>query len=214
MRTKSLVLFSLYYVFIFLSAQDCYAAIYQYLDKNGLVTITNDLQSIPEQYRAGAKVVSDDIDQENHQSIQNQQAAGHPTGNYERVPVIAHDKATDTRDKKSFFNNRLLLTAIIVVSASFAFIILGIIDTNHNKVVAVVRISLLWAVALYILIAHAGDTVRMIRKVGGTVDEVKHQSEERGKDTAKAIKAINKLMEHVGDAPSTDLPEEVPEKKE
>jgi hypothetical protein len=214
MRTKSLVLFSLYCIFIFLSAQDCYAAIYQYLDKNGLVTITNDLQSIPEQYRAGAKVVSDDIDQENHQSIQNQQAAGHPTGNHDWVPVIAHDKAADTRDKNSFFNNRLLLTAIIVVSASFTFIILGIIDTNHNKVVAVVRISLLWAVALYILIAHAGDTVRMIRRVGGNVDAVKHQSEERGKNAAKAIKAINKLMEQVGDTPSTDLPEVVPEKKE
>ncbi|HYA88019.1 MAG TPA: hypothetical protein VEI57_13250 [Nitrospirota bacterium] len=214
MRTIYILLFSLCCVFVLLPAQHGYAAIYKYLDKDGLISITNDLQSIPEQYRASAKVVSGDTDQENHQSIPNQQTPGQPTGNHEKVPGIAHDNAADTRNENSFIHNRMFLTAIIVVSAGFAFVILGILETEHKKAIAVVRVSLLWAVALYILIAHAGDAVRMIRTVAGSFDDAKHQSEERGKNAAKAIKNMNKLVEQVGETPSTDLPEESPGKKE
>jgi hypothetical protein len=214
MRTKFLLPFSLCCIFVLLSAQHSYAAIYKYLDRDGLVSITNNLQSIPAQYRASAKVVSDDTDQESHQSIQNPQTPGQSNGNHAQVPVIAHDKVVDTRDESSFFSNRLLLTTIIVVSAGFAFVILGILKTDHKKAITVARISMLWAVALYILIAHAGDAVRMIRTVSGTFDDVKHQSEEKGKNAAKAVKAMNKLVEQVGETPSTDLPEEGPGKKE
>jgi len=135
MRTKLLFLFSLCCVFIFLSAQHGYAAIYKYLNKDGIVSFANDLQSIPEQYRAGAKVVVDSTDEENHQSVQNQQTTEQHTGNHEHIPGMAHDNAVDTQYENSFFNNRMLLTAIVIISAVFVFIILGIFEPDHKKAV-------------------------------------------------------------------------------
>jgi hypothetical protein len=35
-----------------------FAAIYKYVDKNGMIYFADDLQSIPAQYRAAAKIVS------------------------------------------------------------------------------------------------------------------------------------------------------------
>lgn len=214
MKIKFLLLLSLFCFFAFLSAEHSHAAIYKYLDKDGLISFANDLQSIPEQYRASAKVVSDDTDQENRQSIQNRQTLGQAAGNHGDVQALVHDKAVETRNENSIFNNRLLLTATVVVSAVFAFIILGILETDHKKTIAVVRIALVWAVAIYLLIAHAGDAVRMVRTVGGTIEDTKHQSEEKGKKAAKAVKAWGALMEQAAQAPASDSPDIDREKKE
>jgi len=48
----------------------------------------------------------------------------------------------------------------------------------------------------------------MFRTVSGTIDDVKQQSEEKGKNAANAVKAMSTFMEKVGQAASTDLPEE------
>jgi apolipoprotein N-acyltransferase len=108
----------------------------------------------------------------------------------------------------------MLLTSIIIVSAVFAFIILGILETDHKKAVAILRVTLLWAVAIYLLIAHAGDAVRMVRTVGGSIEDAKHQSEEKGKNAAKAVKALSTLVEQAGQASSPDSAEPEREKKE
>lgn len=214
MKTKFLLLLSLCCFFAFLSAEHSHAAIYKYLNKDGLISFANDLQSVPEQYRASATVVSGDTDQEDHQSIQDRQTPGQATGNHGDAPALVHDKAVETRNENSFFNSRLLLTAIVVVSAVFAFIVLGILETDHKKTVAVIRIALVWAVAIYLLIAHAGDAVRMVRTVGGTIEVTKHQSEEKGKKAAKAVKAWGELMEQAAQTPLADPPETDREKKE
>jgi Domain of unknown function (DUF4124) len=213
MGTRILFLLSLCCVFVFLLAQHGYGAIYKYVDKDGVISFANDLQSIPEQYRVNAKVVSDASDQENSPLMENGQTRGQ-TGKHEDVSGMTHDNAVDSRLENSFFKNRMLLTALVIVSAGFAFIIMGILETDHKKTVAITRVALVWAVALYLLIAHAGDAVRMFRTVGGTIDEVKHQSAERGKKAAKAAKALRTFVDQVGEVSSTAVPEEVHENKE
>jgi hypothetical protein len=213
MGTRILFLLSLCCVFVFLSAQHGYGAIYKYVDKDGVISFANDLQSIPEQYRVNAKVVSDASDQENNPLMENGQTRGQ-TGKHADVSGMTHDNAVDSRHENSFLKNRMFLTAFVIVSAGFAFIILGILETDQKKTVAITRVVLVWAVALYLLIAHAGDAVRMFRTVGGTIDEVKHQSAERGKKAAKAAKALRTFVDQVGEVSSTAVPEEVHENKE
>jgi hypothetical protein len=210
MRTKFLFLLSLCCVIFFLSEQYSDGAIYKYVDKDGVISFADDLQSIPEQYRVNAKVVSDADDQENRQSMERRgQAEKH-----EDVQGMHQDHATDTEHENIFIKKRILMTVLVVVSAGFVFIILGILETDHKKKVAIARVALVWAVAIYLLIAHAGDAVRMIRTVGGTIDEVKHQSEERGRKAAKAVKAMNTLADEVGQVSTTDASEQDREKKE
>jgi len=210
-RIKFLLL-CLFGVFVLLSAQHSYAAIYKYLDKDGLICFANDLQSIPEQYRGSAKIVSGEEDPVIRPTTQYHQTTGQSAGRREQDQGTAHGKSAVLQNEAGFFNSRMLLTSIVIVSAVFAFVVLGILETDHRKTVAILRVTLLWAVSLYLLIAHAGDAVRMIRAVGGTIEDAKHHSEEKGKNAAKAVKAFNTLVEQAGQAPSSDSAE--PEKKE
>jgi hypothetical protein len=214
MRIKILLLFCLFCVFGFFCEQTSYAAIYKYLDKDGLICFSSDLQSIPEQYRASAKIVSGDADQENNQPAQDQSAPGQPVRNQNQSPSAASDKSFAPEHESILFNNRVLISAIIIVSAVFAFVILGILETDHKKAVAIVRIILLWAVVLYLLIVHAGDAIRMVQSVSGTIEDAKHQSEEKGKKAAAAVKSWGKLMEQEAQAPLVDPSEIDREKKE
>jgi hypothetical protein len=214
MRIKILLLFCLLCVFGFFSAQTSYAAIYKYLDKDGLICFSNNLQSIPEQYRTSAKIVSGDADQENNNPAQGQSALGQPARNQNQSPAADPDKSFVPEHESILFNHRVLLSAIIIVSAVFAFIILGILETDHKKAVAIVRIILLWALALYLLIAHAGDAIRMVQTAGGTIEDAKHQSEKKGKKAAEAVKSWGALMEQDAQTPLADPSETAREKKE
>jgi hypothetical protein len=198
----------------FLSAQSGHAAIYKYLDKDGLICFANDLQSVPELYRASAKIVSGEVEQENRPPVQDQQASGQPAGDREPASGMVHEKSSVQQNDASFFSKRALLSTIVIVSAVFAFIILGILEADHKKAVLIARVALLWGVAVYLLIAHAEDAVRMVRTIGSAVDDAKHQSGEKGKKAGKAIKALNELAEQAGQATSGDPLEAEREKKE
>ena len=47
MRMRLIVIIGLVFLFGFLSAQQSLAAIYKYVDKYGLITLVDDLQSVP-----------------------------------------------------------------------------------------------------------------------------------------------------------------------
>ena len=110
------------------------------------------------------------------------------------------------QNEEGFSSKRVLLSTIIVVSAVFAFILLGILEADNKKAVAIARIILLWGVTVYLLYMHAGDAIRFVRTAGNEIEDVKHQSEEKAKKAAKAIKALNELQE-TGQASSLEPPE-------
>ncbi len=194
-------------VLIFLLAQSGYAAIYKYLDRDGLICFADDLQSIPEQYRATAKIVSGEADQENRTPPQNRQTSEQPAENGGQASSTALERPGVQQDETGFFSKGVLLSSIIVVSAVFAFMILGILEADHKKAVIIARITLLWAVTVYLIFMHAGDVVRLVRTTGGVIEDAKHQSEEKGKKAAKAIKALNELVRETGQASSPESAE-------
>jgi len=139
----------------------------------------------------------------------------HPTvGNREHAPGMSPDTSSAQQNEKSFPGSRVLPSAMIVVSAAFAFVILGILDSNHKKNVEIARVVILWSVTVYLLYAHAGDAVRMVRSISGAVGTIAHQSAEKGKSAAKAVKTLNALTEQADQASSTGTVEAEREKKE
>jgi hypothetical protein len=58
MQTRFMLAFVL--AIVLSAASSSFAAIYKYIDNNGIICFSNDLQSIPEQCRATAKIVSGD----------------------------------------------------------------------------------------------------------------------------------------------------------
>jgi Skp family chaperone for outer membrane proteins len=186
------------------STSNSFAAMYQYTDKYGIVSFANDLQSIPEQSRATAKIVSGEQEQEAKPAPQKLAPVQEETRKSNAESSSDREKVSLEGTAKNFFSGKVLISIVVVVSALFAFVILGILDADHKKSIRIVRVVIVWGMSVYLIVAHGGDVVNMFRTVKGNVDAVQHESEEKGKKAAKAIKEMNAIIQHVDDAASQD----------
>jgi hypothetical protein len=193
MNKKILLVFCIMCAISLFSAKNSSAAIYQYMDKDGLVCFANDLQSIPEQYRPGAKIVSGEAVQGKEQATRNQQA-GQQDASDKPVQTVSVEKSSALQAGSHREGKSVLLSAIIIVSAIFAMVILGVIDTDRKRAVTILRITILWGVTVYLVYAHAGDVVRLVRSANGKIEVVERESAEKGKKAGKAIKQLNALL--------------------
>lgn len=212
MQVRLLLVFVL--AMVLSATSNSFAAIYKYIDNNGIICFADDLQSIPEQCRATAKIVSGWQEEERRPAIQKR-----PEAQAEAMPGNAassseRGKVSIEGTVKSLFSGRVLISVVVVVSALFAFVILGIIDADHKKAIRIVRVVILWGMSVYLILAHGGDVVHMFRTLEGKVDTVQRESEEKGKKAAKAIKEMNAFMEHGNNAASQDSGGVNPEKRD
>jgi hypothetical protein len=196
------------------AASDSFGAIYRYIDNNGIVCFADDLQSIPEQCRATAKIVSGEREEERKSSTQQRPETQTEAKTGNAVSSAHPEKASIASYAKSLFSGRMLISAVVVVSALFAFVILGILDADHKKAIRIVRVVILWGMSVYLILAHVGDVVSMFRTVKGEVDTVQHDSEEKGKKAAKALKEINAFTKDIDNAASQVSGGVDPEKKD
>ncbi len=213
MKMKIRLLLVIVLAMVLSATSNSFAAIYKYIDKNGIICFADDLQSIPEQCRATAKIVSGEQEEERKPALQKQ-----PETQAEAMPGNASSsdrgKVSIEGTVKSLYSSRLLISVVVVVSALFAFVILGILDADHKKAIRIVRAVILWGMSVYLIVAHAGDVVHMFRTLEGKVDTVHRESEEKGKKAAKAIKEMNAFMEHGNNAASQDSGGVDPEKRD
>jgi len=212
MRIRLMLVFIL--AIVLSATSNSFAAIYKYIDKNGIICFADDLQSIPEQCRATAQIVSGEQEPERKPLIQKQslvQAEATPTN---EAPSSDRDKVSIEGYAKRFFSGRVLISVVVVVSALFSFVILGILDADHKKAIKIARVVILWGMSVYLLVAHAGDFVNLFRILEGKVDTVQRESGEKGKKAAKAMKEINAIVQHIDNAASQDSGGDDPEKKD
>ncbi|MCK9419302.1 MAG: hypothetical protein M0R70_07995 [Nitrospirae bacterium] len=212
MQTRLILVFV---IAIVLSAtSNSFAAIYKYIDQNGIICFADDLQSVPEPCRATAKIVNMDQEQARNPAIQKQ-----PQVQAEAIPENAEsssDRGTVSIEgyTKSFFSGRVLISVVVVVSALFVFVILGIIDADHKKAIKIVRAVVLWGMSVYLIVAHGEDVVNMFKTLKGEVNAVQHESGEKGKKAAKALKELNALTQDGDDAASQNSGGVDPEKRD
>lgn len=208
-------LMSVFVIAIVLSAtSNSFAAIYKYIDEYGIVCFADDLQSIPEKSRATAKIVSGDKEPDKTPVIQKQPQAQAEAKQGNAEPSAVREKATIAGHAKSFFSGSVLISVVVVVSALFAFVILGILDADHKKSIKIVRVVILWGMSLYLIVAHGGDVVNLFGTFKGKVDTAQRESEEKGKKAAKALKDLNGLIQNVDHEASQDPGGAEPEKKD
>ncbi len=207
MKVQAWLLIVFVVVFAMFASSDSSAAIYKYLDEDGMVCIADDLQSIPEQYRETTKIVSGEAEEEKplYRNL--------PQTRLEKMPestVLSPvpEQSPTGGIKKSFFANRVLISIIVVVSALFAFVILGIVDADHKKSVKITRMVILWGMSVYLIFAHAGDVVHLFRSTTNTIGAARQESVEKGKKAVKAMKELNALIQSIDNADPPD-PESV-----
>jgi len=190
------------------AAGNCDAAIYKYVDDGGIINFADDLQSVPAQYRATAKIVSGEaVEKPAGPAPQAQPKTDADTATvrqaapHEAAPAADAGESGKSEKSSAPFIKRAVISLIVVVSVAFAFLMLGNFQAEHLKAVRAARIIILWAASVYLIYAHAGDLMRVIGSMGDKVDVVQQQSAEKGKKAAKAAKAWNELMEGAGQVP-------------
>ncbi len=225
MRNKLFLVLGLVCAFVFLADQEAFAAIYKYVDSDGLINFADDLQSVPPPYRSTAKIVGGEPDTGSMTNTSKSSQTKSPAADAAvKPPTVEAPAATPapvpgapapsaSREETESFRKRIITSIVVVVSAVFAFMILGILDTDYRKVVSIVRIVLLWGMTIYLIYAHAGDVLHLFSSMGSKIESVQKHSEEKGKKAAKAVKALNALMEQAEKA-APDSADEESDKKE
>ena len=124
--------------------------------------------------------------------------------------LVAEAGGTIMVDERSLWPEGRFTTAVVVVSGAFLVGLLGTFDADYKKAVKVGRLIILWGVSVYLLVAHSGDVVRVVKKISGGIESAKQGSEEKGKKAAQAVKDWSRLpgpAEHPpteGAAPETE----------
>ncbi len=214
MQKKLLLSLGLMAVF-FLTTQDSLAAIYKYVDSDGLINFADDLQSVPAQYRSSAKIVGGEPDQEKAASQPGGKMPEAPTGTMQKSPSAEDADASGKLKpveappvKKETFGKRVITSIAVVASVAFAFIILGILDIENRKIVTIVRLVLLWGVTVFLIIFHGGDVVSLFSSAGDKIESARQRSEEKGRKAARAAKTLDALLDKAEQAATNPADEE------
>jgi hypothetical protein len=175
---------------LFLLTVESSAAIYRYVDKDGVPSYADDLQSVPKEFRQKAVIVSGELKEEELRSA--------PPEILDSKAEIPAYEAVGEHAASASFSRRLARSILILLAMVPLFIILKQkIEPQRELVASRIRTALFGILVLYLFIAHAKDVVVMAGLTGDKVEEAKRKSGEKGRKAAEAIKALDAAMEMV-----------------
>lgn len=190
------------------------AATYKFTDKSGNVGLADDLQSVPEEYRATAVLIGGTPNENAAapetsalpapQAVSSQPAAPEqpsaavPAPEPESAPAPA---AAPEPQEGMPFSIRLAISIGVVIASILVSVFLGKISAmhGHDKAIHILRMSLSWLVVVYLVAAHAKDVLIIFKATGHHVQSVSEESAKKGEKAAKAIKAMDALMKQAED---------------
>lgn len=199
------------YVFVLaalalLFVRESSAAFYKYVDDKDVVSFADNLQSVPEKYRATAVVINDGTGDDEAKTTTKpvvNKAVEAPTATVASAPGKAAGK------EPASFSSRLLISLGVVFSSLVIFFVISKrTDMRENKkFLSVMRSILITLVSIYLVYAHVGDVAGVFSMASHAVDDVKHHSEEKGKKAARAIKSLDTLFEEAQKTQKTPVTE-------
>ncbi|NTW60448.1 MAG: hypothetical protein HGA43_14945 [Nitrospirae bacterium] len=194
MTTARLVPAILFFALILLVCRESQAVIYKYVNAKDVPTFTDDLQKIPEQYRAQAVVVSGGNDYDAYTELEKARLAAEARTRQEQQ-AAASVKAVEP------VSSRLIRSGIAVGLFIAIMFVLSNIHGLQGQAQVLLRIRAAMALILLVFlgITHAKDVMGFFRKVGDTVSnpvaDIQVKSAERGRKAAQAYKALNRALD-------------------
>ncbi len=169
--------------------RDSDAAYYKYIDKDGVPCFADDLQVIPVQYRAQAVIV------ETQAKDDEVKPAGPAVRKTEPAPAEA-DARQEVETPRPL-STRLMISGAVGLGAFLIFVVISSLPElkENKKVLSYIRGTLMAAVSVYLVVAHAEDVMTLFGAAGRTVEEAQQKSAEKGKKAAQAVKALDALFE-------------------
>jgi hypothetical protein len=197
------------------SARHAFADIYKYVNEEGETSFADNLESVPQKYRATAVNMTPVEDRNQVQPQQlTQMTQTQPQAKTEQSvqpgtltpPLNIAPTQEAPRGESAHttaFTTRLLMTTGV---AFLLFIILFALNKTdklkgREKVLQATRIGLVCIFLIYLVIVHGKDAVHLFTMAGNTIESVQEKQAQRGKKAGEAIKALNQLMEEAGKQP-------------
>ncbi len=191
---KQVALYAL--LFLVLSgfgARPAFADIYQYVNEEGVISFVDNLESVPEKYRATA-VNTTAVEKQDQIRSQTQ-----PQTNTAPSQVALREGPAH---KMTFFT-RLLMTAVVVfawLGILFAINKTGLFK-GREKFLPATQVALGCLFLVYLVMVHGKDVAHLFTMAGNKIEAVQEKQAQRGKKAGQAIKALNKFMDEAGKQP-------------
>lgn len=188
---KTIIIITVVYCLLGIVGDPAYAALYKYIDKEGILCFADDLQTVPEQYRAAVIIVEGGSNEEEKKISA---PAPQPQAD---APAPADSVPTSQPKRPRPLSVRLMITAVLSISAVLLFLFIskqpGLKD--NKKIISNVRSALIGIVSLYLVMAHARDVMTVLGFAGKAIDDAQQQSAEKGRKAAKAMKQMDALFQ-------------------
>jgi hypothetical protein len=186
--------FILLIVLILAVGRESQAVIYKYVSEKGIPTFADDMQKIPEQYRAQAIIVTGGNDYDTYAEQEKARLAAEERTRQEQ------QAAAPVKTEKPL-SSRLIRSGIAVCMFMALLFIAAHFDVLREKAQLLFRVRIGLAVLLLVFLAftHVRDVMGLFGKLGDTlpnpVASMQERSAERGKKAAEAYKAMGKVLE-------------------
>ncbi len=193
MKKIVIMIIVLHCLFAIVSVPYSMAAIYKYIDKDGIICFADDLQVIPERYRASAVIVGGESKEDTAKA---QMPTAADSGREQSLSTAQERPQKSATHSLSY---RLTVSGCVIFGSFLVFIIISnqAAVKKNKKLTSTVRNSLIGIIFLYLLTAHVKDVITIFGMAGNALDNVQQQSEEKGRKTAQAIKKLDGLFDGV-----------------
>jgi len=190
-RVVSITLLAALILFI---GRESQAVIYKYVSEQGVPTFADDIQKIPEQYRAQAVIVTGGNDYDAYAEQEKARLAAEERTRQEQqaaAPVKA-EKPLSSRLIRSGIAVGLFIALLFVAAHIDAL-------REQEQVLSRIRTGLVVFLLLFLVVNHAWDVMGLFGKVGDTVTNpvasIQEKSAQRGKKAADAYKSMDKVLD-------------------
>jgi hypothetical protein len=183
-------------ILILAVGRESQAVIYKYVSEQGVPTFADDMQKIPEQYRAQTVIVTGGSDFDAYAEQEKSRLAAE-----ERTRQEQQERAAAPVKVEKPLSSRLIRSGIAVGIFIALLFVTAHFDALREQAQLLfrVRTGLVVFLALFLAVNHGRDIMGLFGKIGDTlpnpVASLQEKSAERGKKAADAYKAMGKILE-------------------
>ncbi len=169
--------------------QQSHASFYKYIDKDGVVCFADNLQAVPEQFRASAVLVQEEQQEEYKPGTP-------PVTKTETAPIAPAVQPQPVVNAPLPLSFRLGISAAVGIVAILLFVFAKSVPQLKQNPGALITIRgvLILGVSIYVVFAHVDDVMVMFGKASQKIDETQQKSADRGKKAARAMKQLNESV--------------------
>jgi hypothetical protein len=196
MAKMHVLLVGIIFTTVLFAARESQAVIYKYVDDQGIPSFTDDLQKIPEQYRAGAVIVTGGADYDAYAEQEKARLAAEA-----RVLQEQSSQTSSAVNVEEKLSARLIRSGVaVVLFAALLFVAANLhVLQVQAQVLLRVRIALALLLVAFLGYTHAGDVAGLFGNAWDTavnpISRAQERSAKRGRKAAADYKAMNKVLE-------------------